>query len=168
MIEINIAVWICIGFLVYYTIFQIFSDFVKSGMTRNTPNRLIARLRTDYQVNIKTFQKNDNLYGFAWFSCIWLNENLFKNESKLLFTFHHEMYHLKHHHKFWILLMRFVLSLLPILLAFIYWWIFAIIFLISALIIQAISNRFEKDANAHADKMIANEKVKIKGKNSNR
>ena len=167
MIPITTSIWICIAFIVYYLTFQVFSDFVRRGMTTNSPNRTISNLRTMYKINIRTFQKNNNLQGFCWLKTIFLNENLFKNKTRLLFTFHHEHYHLKHNHKFWVLFMRFSLSLLPILLTFVYWWVFLIIFLSSASLIQYISNKFEDKANAYAKKMM-DEDVRDKGTKSNK
>lgn len=162
------SIWICIAFLAYYSVFQIFSDFVRSGQCCNTPNKTIAYLRTRYKVNVRTFQKNNSLTGFAWFKSVWLNENLFKNKSRLLFAFHHEHFHLKHNHKFWVLFMRFVLSLLPLLLSLVYWWVFVIVFLASAMLIQYISDKFEDKANGYAYKMIANEDVPDQKKKSSR
>ena len=168
MMPITTSVWICVAFLVYYSVFQVFSDFVRAGMSHNSPNRTISNLRTKYQINIRTFQKNNNLGGFAWFKTIWLNENLFKNESRLLFAFHHEFYHVKHNHKAQVLLMRFIFSLLPLLLSFVYWWVFVILLLCNALIIQHISDEFEVKANDYAKTMMANEKVSDKKNNNNR
>lgn len=150
MIQLSTAIWICVGFIVYYSVFQIFSDFVRSGMAHNTPNLTIAELRTKYHVTIKTFQKNNNLMGFAWIKTIWINENLFKYKKQLMFTFFHEYFHLKHNHKAWILTMRFTLSLLTLLLTIIYWWLFIPIFLGIALLIEHISNIFEDKANDYA------------------
>lgn len=168
MIDFNTAVWISIGLIVYYTIFQVFSDFIRAGMTHNTPNQLISELRTTYKASIKTFQKNNSLLGFAWHKTIYINENLFKRKKQLLFVFHHEHFHLKHHHKAWTLLMRFTLSLFPLLLSIIHWSLFIIIFLGSALLIEHISKIFEREANGHATKMTTNEFTKNKGEDGSR
>lgn len=149
-IDLTTAIKISIAFMVYYTIFQIFADFIRAGMLHNSPNVEIAKLRTKYMVNIRTFQKNNSLQGFAWFKSIWINENLFRKKNKLLFTFHHEYYHLIHHHKAKILVMRFVFSLLPLLLSFMHWSIFIILFLNFALAIHYIEQYFEKCANEYA------------------
>jgi len=164
MIDISTSIWISIGLLAYYTVFQIFSDFVRAGMARNTPNREIAKLRTKYKVTIRTFQKNNNLLGFAWFKSIWLNENLLEDrvgrKKALYFTFHHEHYHLMHNHKFWMLFMRFSLSLLPLLMSVVYWWIVIILFFSSAMCVQHVSNTFEKKADEYAKKKIDKSKSK--------
>lgn len=153
------AIWICIGMIVYYMVFQIYSDFVRSGMVHNTPNRLIEELRSEYSVNIRTFQKNIRLNGFAWFKTIWINENLFKNKKQLLFTFHHEYYHLKHHHKALVLLMRFGLSLVPLLFIILHWTLVIIILLSSALLINRVHKGiFEDKANSYAKEMTGEKK----------
>jgi len=150
MIQLSTAIWISIGLIVYYLIFQVFSDFVRAGMKSNASNALIAKLSLDYNVNIRTFQKNNSLYGFAWFRSIWINENLFRNKKTLLFTFHHEYFHYKHHHKQWTLFVRFLFSLVPISLAFISWWLFVIIFLNLAVAIHYLNEYFESTANEYA------------------
>ena len=165
MIELTTAIWISIGLIVYYTIFQVFSDFVRSGMVHNTPNQIISELRTDYKVNLRTFQKNNSLLGFAWFNTIWLNENLFKRPKALIFTFHHEHYHLTHHHKRSVILMRLGFSLLPLLLSVIHWPFFTLIFFGAAIGMQKITEQFELKANNHAKKMITDARSETEGSN---
>jgi len=164
MIELSKSIWICIGLLAYYLVFQVFSDFVRAGMQTNSPSKVIANLRTKYKVNIRTFQKNNNLYGFAWIKSIWLNENLLEDiiqrKKALYFTFHHEYYHLRHNHKLKVLLMRFTVSLIPLLLSFTYWWVFAVVFIGSAVMIQYVSKTFEDKANEYARSMMLKENIK--------
>lgn len=140
--------------MVYYTIFQVFSDFIRAGMKFNTPNRTITKLRSEYNVNIRTFQKNNALRGFAWFNSIWINENLFKNKKRLMFVFHHEHYHLMHNHKAWVLTMRFIFALLPLALHVLMWYWVLVGMLVAALGIHFITERFEKEANEYAKRMI--------------
>lgn len=153
------AIWICIAMIVYYSVFQIYSDFVRSGMIHNTPNRLIEELRSKHSVNIRTFQKNIRLNGFAWFKTIWINENLFKDEKQLLSTFHHEHYHLMHHHKALVLLMRLGLSLVPLLFIILHWAFVIIALLSAALLVNRIHKGiFEDRANNYAKDMMEGKK----------
>lgn len=164
MIEFITAVKICMGMMVYFLVFQVFSDFVRAGSVYNTPNRSIAKLRTQYNVTIKTFQKNNALGGFAWFKSIYLNENLFKDRKRLLFAFHHEYWHLTHDHKAKVLLMRFAISLYPLLLVFTPWYFFIVILLASARLIKVVTDGFEDKADEYAEKMMRNEGASTKGK----
>jgi hypothetical protein len=126
---------------------------MRIGMVHNTPNKVISALRTDFKVNIRTFQKNSNHYGFAMFRTIYINEKLFKKERAVRWTFHHEHHHLTHHHKAWTLIMRFLFALIPLLL--IWNWIpFAIIYVISAWAMEDIRKKFETKANAYANEIM--------------
>lgn len=156
MIELSIAIWISVGWFVYYLAFQVFSDFIRAGSAYNTPNKQIAKLRTEYKVNIRTFQKNNNLLGFAWFKSIWINENLFR-KPMLMFVFFHEYYHLKHHHKQWVLFMRLVIVLEWLLLSIMHWSIVACIIFGSVLIAHYIKEKFEDQANDYAKKMTSDD-----------
>lgn len=144
-----------IGFVLYYTWLHLFSDFVRSGMVTNTPNIHVSILRTQYRVTIKTFNKNDNLLGFAWFKSIFLNESLFRDKRRLMLTFHHEYYHFKHKHKLWIIVMRYIFASSPLLLYFIWWPMFLIIFLGLSLGIHYITENFETKANKYAQDQVA-------------
>lgn len=156
MIELSIAIWISVGWFVYYLAFQVFSDFIRAGSAYNTPNKQIAKLRTEYKVNIRTFQKNNNLLGFAWFKSIWINENLFR-KPMLMFVFFHEYYHLKHHHKQWVLFIRLVIVLEWLLLSIMHWSIVACIIFGSVLIAHYIKEKFEDKANDYAKKMTSDD-----------
>ena len=168
MIQLKTAIYACLGLMVYYAIFQVFSDIMRAGMKTNTKNRLITQLRSDYEVNIRTFQKNIALLGFAWFKSIWLNENLFRNKKLLLFTFHHEYYHLTHNHKLYTLGMRLLYSLIPLLLIFIHWAIFIPIALVLAYMINHIQDGFEDKANGYAKTMLENDNAQKKGEGGNK
>jgi hypothetical protein len=158
---IKIAITLTIIHLVYYAYFQIISDIMRIGMVHNTPNKVINALRTDFKVNIRTFQKNSNHYGFAMFRTIYINEKLFPKERAVRWTFHHEFYHLKHHHKAWTLIIRFFFALVPLLLIW-HWIPFAIAYVISAKAMEIIKNRFETKADAHANKIMkVNETITI-------
>lgn len=155
---IRIAIILAIIHFVYYLYFQVISDIIRIGMVRNTPNKIIFKLRTEFKVNIKTFQKNTNHYGFAQFKTIYLNESLFNkrvpgNKDKyaaLVRVFHHEHYHLMHNHKAWTLIMRFMFSLVPLIL--IWNWIpFVIIYVLYAYGMSLASNKFEDGANFWAE-----------------
>lgn len=168
MIQLETALYACIGLIVYYSIFQLFSDLIRAGMKTNTKNRLISQLRADYNVNIRTFQKNNNLLGFAWFNSIWINENLFRNKKSLLFTFYHEYYHITHGHKKKVLLMRSILALQPLALTVVKWYIFVPLFLLCAYCIMLVQNKFEDQANDYAKNMLANDYVPKKGESGNK
>lgn len=149
----SIQIWLCIGFIVYYSILQIYSDIVRSNMATDNKNLSIEKLRSEYKVRIRTFRGNKSLYGFSWFKTIWINEILFNAGRPLLFTFYHEYYHLKHKHKFWTLFFRFIISLTPLSMYFVNWIIFVGILLFSAYLVEEITDRFEKNANDYARKM---------------
>lgn len=141
--------------LIYYSIFWLFSDILRSGMVRNTPNKLITKLRSRFHVNLLTFQKNNNHNGFAWFKSIYINENLFNRPGELYFTFYHELFHLQQKHKRNTLILRVIFATLPILLIF-HWSIFAVIYISFAWILYKYNERCESGADEYATKMIAN------------
>ena len=150
---IKTAIILTIIHLVYYAYFQVISDIMRIGMVHNTPNKVISALRTDFKVNIRTFQKNNNHYGFAWFRTIYINEKLFRKEKAVRWTFHHEHWHLMRHHKAWILVMRFVFSFVPLLLIW-HWIPFFIVYVIAAWGMLDISKRFERKADSHANEIM--------------
>lgn len=160
MLELTTSVHISLGLLTYYAIFFLYDAWRKGSRATNTPNRLVAELRTKYKVNIKTFNRNgDRRDGFSWFNCVWINEAIFKDKERLKFVFFHEMYHLKHRHKLLIIISRVLFALEFILLSFIPWYVFIIIAFSSAIIIFSITmdekkSLFERKADAYADKMM--------------
>jgi ABC-type spermidine/putrescine transport system permease subunit I len=160
--DISIQIWLCIGFLAYFATLQLWSDFMDTRMQTVTKNKTIEELRTKYKVTIKTFYCDKRRYGFVMFRSLWINQVVFKAQETLLFTFHHEYYHLKHHHKSWKLFMRFLISLTPLTNYFVNWGIFIVILLASAYLIKKITDIFEKKTNEYAYKMIPN--VTSKGK----
>ncbi|MEN6621973.1 MAG: hypothetical protein ABFD50_10535 [Smithella sp.] len=150
MTELNIVIIISIIHLVYYLYFQVISDIQRAGMVRNTPNRAISLLRTMHQVNIRTFQRNGNHFGFAWFNAIYLNENLFKNEKALRWTFLHEYYHLQKNHKRNIILHRLILSVIPLL--WVVWWPLCVALYVGfAWLMHKLHERYEDNANRYAN-----------------
>jgi hypothetical protein len=169
MIPLIESIKICLALLTYYAVLQLFSDFIKAGQATNTPNRTISELMTKYKVNIRTFNKNNNHFGFCWFKTIWINESRFKKKDWILSTFFHELYHLNNNHKAWILGMRLFLSLIPLLLTIIHWILVLIVFLFCAMTIQYITDKFEKGANSYSEKMMSNEQdVPVKAGKSNK
>lgn len=150
---IKTAIILTIIHIVYYAYFQIISDIMRIGMVHNTPNKVISALRTDFKVNIRTFQKNNNHHGFAWFKTIYINEKLFRQERAVRWTFHHEFWHLTHHHKAWILFMRLIFSFVPLLLIW-HWLPFLIVYVTSAWTMEYIRKKFEKNANSYANKIM--------------
>ena len=154
MVDFITSLWISIGFVCYFFVFFTWDYLIKSGRATNSPNRTIAKLMTDHNVNIRTFQKNNVVSGFAWFGTIWINEKLFsKRKERLLFVFHHEHYHVMKNHKAWKLTMRFSWALLPvILLSFMHWAFFLMLFVGIAVGIEKISRWFEDEANKYAFK----------------
>lgn len=150
------AIILCIIHLVYYTYFQIVSDFMRIGMVTNTPHIEIRRLITQYKVNIRTFQKNGKPFGFAWVKTIYLNENLTKKiykkggYEKLNWVFHHEHYHVMKNHKIKTLLLRFVFSFVPLLLIW-HWVPFLITYLSFAYLMDYTHRLYEKKANDYAN-----------------
>ena len=151
---------------------------MRIGSVKNTPHAEIDRLRSQYKVNIRTFQKNTNHFGFAWFKTIYLNEKLWnmrpKNQTDpyylLKWVFQHEYYHLLHKHKRNVLLMRFGFSLIPLLAAVIHWGIVVAIFVAVAYGMYYLKETvYEKKANEYANQKMNNDKAnhKRKAKNSN-
>jgi hypothetical protein len=126
---------------------------MRIGMVHNTPNKVISALRTDFKVNIRTFQKNSNHYGFAMFRTIYINEKLFPKEKDVRWTFHHEHWHLTRNHKAWTLIIRFIFSLVPLLLIY-HWLPFAIVYVLSAYGMEYIRKRFETKADSHANEIM--------------
>lgn len=161
MSKLELVISISMIHLVYYLYSQVWSDFQRIGMIHNNDNKLISTLRTKYKVTIRTFQKNTNHFGFAWFSTIYLNENLFKREKALLWTFYHEFYHLQHEHKRNILLQRFAFSTLPLLIL-LHWAAFLVLYIGAALLMSEIEKRYEINANNYANEMMALKEVEIK------
>lgn len=168
MIELKTAIVVSVIHLLYYAYFQLISDLIRIGMVRNNPNPDVSKLRTKYKVNIRTFQKNSNHFGFAWFKTIYLNENLFRRKKALYWTFFHEYYHLQHKHKRNVLAQRFLFSLVPLLLAVFHWTVFAAVYVFFAWGMEYLHKRYEVNANNYAIEMIKNEKEfnQTKGKKS--
>lgn len=154
MLELKTAIGLVLMHLIYYSILQVFSDILRIGSVKNTPNKLITKLRTNYHINIRTFKKNNNHYGFAWFKTIYLNESLFRNEKLLMFTFLHELYHVQNHHKKITLTYRFIFSLTPMILIFAHWTVFLTLYFAFAYFLHFTNENFEKQANSYAKKMI--------------
>lgn len=157
----NLPILLIVIHLGYYLYFQLFSDFIRKGITCNRDNDLVSKLRTKYHVTIKTFQKNTDHYGFAGFSVIYLNENLFKRPRMLLFTFYHEYYHLQNKHKRNILLHRVLFSLIPILIYF-HWIAALVVYIGAAYLMEVIRKRYEDGANKYAREMYYKHEVKVK------
>lgn len=154
---IKIALILCIIHILYYIYVGIIYQFIKIGTIYNTPSEEIFKLRSKYNVNIKTFRKESNHWGYSWGKTIYLNERLLnvkKNNYKALnWTFHHEYYHLKHH-TYLNIILRLLLSITPVLLL-VHWAVFAVGYiLIGYMIYRLVTVVFEKEANDYANKMI--------------
>lgn len=157
---IEIAIILCIIHVLYYIYVGIIYQFIKIGTIYNTPNEEVFKLRSKYNVNIKTFRKDSNHWGFSWGNTIYLNERLLKARKgakypfrALHFTFHHEYFHLKHH-TVKAIVFRLLFSLTPVLLL-IHWALFAIVYITFAYVMFVIVNKvFEREANEYAKKMI--------------
>lgn len=155
------VIWFSVIHILYYLYSQVWSDIQRIGMIHNTDNKLISQLRTKYKVTIRTFQKNTNHLGFAWFNTIYLNENLFRREKALLWTFYHEFYHLQHKHKRNVLLHRFLFSLLPFLILF-HWAAWLVVYVAAALWMAKIKEVYERNANKYANEMIEKKEVSVR------
>jgi len=153
MTELKLSITLSIILLSYYTYFQVISEIFRIGMIHNKRNETISRLRTEYKVTIRTFQKNTSHHGFAWFRTIYLNENLFRNKKALVWTFHHEYYHLTHKHKRNLLFHRFVFALTPLLLL-VHWSVFTVVFVAGAWGMEYMRKKYEKNANIYANDKI--------------
>jgi len=157
----NIPILLVILHLGYYLYFQLFSDFIRKGITYNRDNKLISELRTKYHTTIKTFQKNTDHHGFAGLRVIYLNENLFKRPKMLLFTFYHEYYHLQNKHKRNILIHRILFSAIPLFL-YVHWIAALIIYVGAAYLMEVVRQRYETNANKYAHDMYYKHEVKVK------
>lgn len=157
----NFPILLTLLHLGYYLYFQLFSDFIRKGMIYNRDNSLISKLRTKYHVTIKTFQKNNDLFGFAGFKVIYLNENLFKRPKTLLFTFYHEFYHLQKKHKRNILLHRVLFSIIPLFI-YLHWIAALIMYIGAAYLMDVIRRRYEANADKYANEMYHKHEVKVK------
>jgi hypothetical protein len=153
MITLNTALILIAIHLIYYAIFWLFSDILRYGMVKNTPNKIITKLRSQYKVKLLTFQKNNNHDGFAWFKTIYLNESLFRRPKDLYSTFYHELFHVQQKHKRNTLLFRLLFAALPILLI-IHWGVFTVIYISFAWFLYKYNEHCEKGANEYAHKMI--------------
>ena len=156
MITLHTAIILVLIHLIYYSILQVFADVLRIGSVKNTTNATITKLRSKFGVNIRTFQKNNQHYGFAWFKTIYLNENLFNRPKALLFTFHHEHFHVQNKHKRNTLFLRLIFSFLPILLL-IHWLVFTATYILGAWMLYKYNERCEIGANNYAKKMMENE-----------
>lgn len=161
MSKLEFVIWFSVIHILYYLYSQVWSDIQRIGMIHNNDNKLISLLRTKYKVTIRTFQKNTNHYGFAWFKTIYLNENLFRKEKALLWTFYHELYHLRHKHKRNVLLHRFLFSILPFLIL-IHWAAWLVVYVSAAILMARIKDKYEDQANEYANKMMELKEVSVK------
>ena len=80
--SVKMAVAIALVHILYYAYLQLISDIIRASGTTKSQNIEIMKLRNNYNVNIRTFQKNSRLYGFAWFNSMYLNENLLKTKAR--------------------------------------------------------------------------------------
>lgn len=160
MSELKFVILLSAIHLAYYFYSLVWSDIMEIGMVHNNDNRLISVLRTKYKVTIRTFQKNTSHFGFSWFRTIYLNENLFRREKALLWTFYHELHHIQHKHKRNVLLQRLVFSLLPFLIL-IHWAVWLVVYVSAALLIDYLGKKYENGANEYAGKMMEKNEVQI-------
>lgn len=161
MSELKFVISLCLIHLGYYFYSQVWSDIMRIGMIHNNDNKIVAALRTKYKVTIRTFQKNTKHYGFAWFTTIYLNENLFRKPKALLWTFYHEFYHLRNKHKRNVLIHRFLFSLLPLLII-IHWALWLVVYVAAALWLLQVNKKYEKGANDYANEMIEKNEIPLK------
>lgn len=160
--DLNAVLLIVFLHVLYYTYFQIIDEFIRKGSRTKCNHIEFVRLRSRYNVKIKTFQKNSKLYGFSGFRSVYLNENLLRTKTPgksdayyaLKWTFFHEKYHLDNNHKLILLAMRYVLSCVPFTLLFLDWYYFLPIHLAAAYLIDLLRRRFEDMANRSADAMM--------------
>jgi hypothetical protein len=159
---IKIAAILSIIHLVFYFYYFVGSDIIRRLKFKvEAPGPDALRLMKKYKVDIRMFHLNNNHYGFSLFNAIYINSkvlNLRKKNKKdpawvFKSVFHHEHYHLMHHHKALTLLMRFIFSLVPLLLIW-HWLPCLIVYAVSAWGMDVIKNNFESKANAHAHKMM--------------
>lgn len=152
--DIPYQIWLSIGFLTYYTTLQLYDDISKYSSRTDIKSRTIENFRSKYKVTVRTFRSSKPLYGFAWSKSIWVNDTLVKLKKPLEFTLHHEYYHLKHKHKRWMQFLRLVLSLTPLSMYCVKWYIFLIILVVSASIVDRVLGIFEDRANEYANKKL--------------
>ncbi len=175
MLPIKIAIIVCLVHLGLYLIFFTYSEIRVLIVSYSSGRIEFDRLRTKYKVNIRTLPRSSSDTGFASFKTIYLNEKLLMRKVKdqpdphyaFKFAFHHEHYHLIHHHKRSVLLMRFIFLLLPILLA-VDWILFAVMYGAYAYgMAHLIDIVFEKNANNHAKAQMNDKEGNLKKKKNN-
>jgi len=150
--ETKFVLFVCLIHLVYYTYLFVISVLFKVGDISNTPNEIISKLRSEYKINIRTFQRNSHPYGTAWFKTIYLNESLFKKPRALRWMFFHELYHIQNNHKLITLILRALFSFIPLILL-VNGIVFMVVYAAAAYGLTEISNKFESNANEYANKM---------------
>lgn len=161
-----IVLLISAAHILYYLYIACAYRIMKIGTVTNTPHEEVFKLRSEFGVKIKTFQKSGWHLGYAWGRTIYLNEKLLNIKKKARYPysslrriFYHEYYHLKHH--VWkVIILRLVLSLIPLLMlvpwnALAMVLIAAMVYCNYALLMSSIINKtFETQANNYADKML--------------
>lgn len=157
---IKISLILCLIHLLYYCYRGIIYQFVKIGNIYNTPNEEIFKLRSEFDVKIKTFRKEAVHWGFAWGNTIYLNELLLKVKKgaktpykTLRWIFLHEYFHLKHHFRK-VILIRLGFCMVPMLLL-VHWALFVIVYVTYAYVMYVVIVQvFEKQSDDYANKMI--------------
>lgn len=161
-LEFNSSIWIVVAHFMYYT-FAYFWSILKteSMVVPKFKHKEISRLRSKYGVIIKIFDnpKKRNHHGVSVGNKIYLNASLFNKKvrgsddqySAVRRTFHHEHYHIMKMHKEKKLLLRFALSVLPLLLWTSHWSVFVVLYVLMLIIIREIENMFEQLADDYSD-----------------
>lgn len=151
MFEIKTAILITLAHIVLYSYLVLIHDFLKIGTITNTKNEIIYKLRTEFNVGIKTFKKNCQPLGFCTGTFIYLNEVLFKDKDRLMFAFYHELYHLKHHHRNTLIAITFLFSLIPLATIILPWYYVLAFYVCFAYFKDWMQHtRFEAKANEYA------------------
>lgn len=116
---VKIAIILTLAHIVYYIYRLYLYKLFQMGKITNTPNKVVFDLRSKYNVKINTYKSSHVHLGYSLFGTVYLNERLLNSRNKsykaLKHVFYHEYYHLKHH-AVKVLIMRIVLSFIPLLL----------------------------------------------------
>lgn len=152
---IKIAILLVVVHLVYYIVFQAYSDIKRVKSRLNMNHKMILWLQEKYKVNIRLFHTNSkNHHGFAMHRSIYLAYHLLESKSKkykaLVWTFHHEHYHLLNKHKAKTLIARFVFAFTPMLIP-INLILFVTVYLLGAYFMYWMNEKFEINADQYAN-----------------
>lgn len=151
----KIAILLVIVHLVYYLIFQVYSDIRRIKSKVNLNHKMILFLQEKWKVNIRIFHTNNKSHhGFCMHKSIYLAYHLLESKSRkykaLMWTFYHEYYHLINKHKLKTLIARFGFAFTPLLIP-INLILFVTVYFFGAYFLYWLNEYFESNADQYAN-----------------